>query len=139
MAGLPKQKQYQYSKEGKFIKEFESLTEVVEKYGKTKGKFYTTGLQKRMNDGTWICQTRVGKKEIMKLEKIYNCPFCIEGNYHKKPIEVYNLVGEKIAEFNSASTFEKMTGISRTTAQAKAAYGNKTLPKSNNLIIKYKK
>lgn len=142
MGGRLKQKQYQYSKEGKFLREFESLSEVVGYYNLKKGLFYQNEDKvKRMDDNTWICQNRIGREAIVKLEKIYNCPYCTSDWSTQKPIEIYNLLGKKLAEFNSFATFEKMTGIPRTTALCRANSGNKTLPKTkeNTLVIKYKK
>lgn len=140
MGGLAKQKQYQYSKDGKFLKEYESLSSVNEKYKLTKGNFYSGRNYRRMDDNTWICSERLGRNAIIKLERIYNCPFCSKKDRSsmKKPLEVYNLLGEKIAEFSSGYIFNKMTGLPLGTISNRANSKKKQIRRENNLIIKFK-
>lgn len=139
MAGREKQKQYQYSKEGKFLKEYESLAKVLEKYNKSKGNFYGEKSYRLMEDETIICQNRPGREAIKRIYRIENCPFCNTLNKNSKIIEVYNLLGRKIAEFESLELVCKMTGVDQSTVFSRATKGNKTLTKNgNDLIYKYK-
>tara|TARA_R110000868_G_scaffold177798_3_gene416923 strand:+ start:3714 stop:4136 length:423 start_codon:yes stop_codon:yes gene_type:complete len=140
MSGRPKQKQYQYSKEGKFLKEYDSLTNAENAYKLTKGNFYSGKEYRLMPDETFICNRRVGRDAIIKFYRIEKCPFCKKNDKRSKTIEVFNLLGEKLAEFNSLATLGKMTGKNIVTIFSRTSTGNKYLSKNgDDLIYKYKK
>jgi hypothetical protein len=139
MSGLPKQKQYQYSAEGKFLREFDSLTEVIKQYNFTKGNFYGGKDYKLMSDGTYISHYRIGREKLKKQIRINNCKYCNVEYSTSKGIEVYNLKNEKIAEFRNLAIAIKLTNISASTIVHSASRNSKGCHTTNNLTFKYKK
>lgn len=138
MSGKPKQKQYQYSSEGKFIKEFTSLSEVFEKYNLKKGNFYGGKDYRLMPDNTYISHYRIGREKLKKQVRIDTCAYCnIEYSTSKK-IEVYNLKKEKIAEFRNLAIATKLTNLSASTIIQSALRNSTICHTTNNLTFKYK-
>lgn len=116
MSGLPKQAVYEYRplKNGKykFSKSYGSIKEYREaNYPNDKGArpFFCNKLKmldsqtEILKNGNIISLYRVGTDGIRKLLKIYNNPFKRKGRstskYRDKRIGMFNVAGEKIAEF----------------------------------------
>lgn len=139
MGGRAKEKCYQYNKEGKFLKEWESQSSLVNSYNITKGNFYNTKGYKVLSDNTYVFPNRSSKRNIARIHKIENCKFCnIKPDSRQRVVEVYNLLNEKIAEFTSLAALEKLTGIPRATALQNATGEHKRVREGNNLIFKFK-
>ena len=140
MGGYPKQKQYQYNPDGSFVRDYESKSKVCDEYGLKKGNFYNSLNYRKLSDGTYIVPKRVGRQAIVKIHKIENCKFCNTNTTKRsKPVEVYNLLGEKLAEFTNIGIMEKMTNLDGATIHNQANSKHKSLPKqTNSLIFKYK-
>jgi hypothetical protein len=121
-----KEKVYQYDKNGKFIKEWESQTEVRNKYysdaiGKypifrkdSKGSKITSKNISILPDETLISSERIGRIGVMEFLKRYNNPYINRsirsGKYAKSRINVYDLDNNKIAEFKDIDIASKITG-----------------------------
>ena len=91
---------------------------------------------------TFVANYRIGKDKLLKQERINNCPFCnYKGQVQEKPFEVFNLKGEKIAEFKNAFIASKMLNISQKTIWTRLNYSTskiKETPNRDNLEFKYK-
>lgn len=133
-----KQKVYQYDSNGKYLRSYESRTELQEKYNLTKDALIVSrNGYKKLEDGTYVAFFRIGKDELLKRLKIENCPFCTTGGLKRKPVEVFNLLGEKIAEFTSIAVAAKMLNLKISTIKSRAKGQFRNV--SGNLIFKYKK
>ena len=142
MAVLPKQKIYQYDTNGKFLKTYESKSELLKSYSMTKGNLFGGKEYRRLPDNTYVTFKRIGRDRIVNLVRIDNCPYCHKSDPRSRTVEVYNLRNEKIAEFDSISTCAKMTGfnhsiILRQCNNPKTSHFRKTAP-TGNLIFKFK-
>lgn len=123
MAGRPKVKMYEYDVKGKFVQEYETQTDVFEKYyeGKKRplvreGKEY--GL---LPNGHYICEKRIGRNRIEQLQRIENSKYVPHRKEKLGKIACYNLKGQKIAVFRSLHIASVLTGISRNTILSSAA------------------
>ena len=138
--GKEKKSIYQYSEDGKFLQQYESQTEVLNKYKMTKGNLFGQGKYaknyRKLNDNTYISPERLGRDKIRLIVRIDNCPFCNIQYKNSKKVEVYNLLGEKIAEFKNPTVLEKLTGKDTTTTLHRATRHSETT--KDNLIYKYK-
>ena len=120
MAGREKIKCYEYDLQGKYIREYESIQEVRDKfYPNDKGKrpiiFNKEGYFKIENYG-FIANHKIGRDTLRINERIKNSKYC---NYKslddEKEIEIYNLKGEKIAEFKNLYLISILTNIPKNT------------------------
>lgn len=114
--GLEKIPLYQYDENGKYIRSYESYSEVFEKYfDNKKGRLFEDNKEYReLPDGTFIAKYRIGRAKLLKLKKIYNCVFCSK-NITDKKISAYNLLGVKVAEFENMRVLQELTGINYNT------------------------
>ena len=139
--GREKKPIYQYSEDGKFLQEYESITQLREKYKITKGNMFGQGEYERnyrkLPDGTYISTERLGRDGVKKIVRIDSCEFCTTKYKTSKIVEVYNLLGEKLAEFNSLATLCKMTNKPQATLFHRGKNQSKTT--ADNLIYKFKK
>lgn len=146
MAGREKIKCFEYSEKGKFLREYKSIADVRNSFfindnGKkpllTKENSYF-----KTPKNTFIANYRIGREKLLKLERISNCPFCNYSEHVKdRSFEVFNLNGEKIAEFKNAYIASKMLNISQKTIWARLNYSTskvKNKPNKDNLEFKYK-
>lgn len=117
MAGLPKKEIRVYNNKGEFIEEFSSIIECRKSYFKEdKGKrplltknisFFSLYKNKMLNikygyiNNFYFFDETVNRDDIRFLDKIRLSDFCKKIDYNQKPVEVYNLLNEKIAEFKS--------------------------------------
>lgn len=146
MAGRIPIQCFEYNLKGKFIREYTSIQEVREKYFPNdigKRPLFSPGKEDYFisPNNTIIANYRIGRNKIRKLERIRKCPYCKNyKNTDDSPIEVFNLKGEKIAEFKNAYILSLMTGISQRTIwdrlNVQSLKNNK--PNSDNLEYKYK-
>jgi len=137
-SGREKTKMYQYNSNGKYLRSYESQSEVRQKYfSKDIGKRplllegYRYGL---LPDNTYISNYRIGRDKLLKQEKIRNCPFCHKDKRSRK-FSVYNLIGEKIAEFSSQLVATKLLNIPQTTISYRLNHNS--FSSNDNLIFKY--
>ena len=118
MSGRIKQPVYVYSHEGKYIEMFYN-TDASRK------KYFPNDLFKRpifnwwanhlklgkveyfINDNIIALKDRIGKDNIIQVIAIHNSPFCKKSDEYK-PVEVFNLQFEKIAEFKNQRLLLKM-------------------------------
>lgn len=111
MSGRPKLKMYQYSSEGLYMRSYETQMEIFDKYydGK-KGELFMNKQYRELPDGTYVSWYRIGQKGLQRQIRIDNDIYC---KHYKddRPLSVYNILGEKIASFNSIRTCANMTGI----------------------------
>lgn len=146
MAGRPEKPAYQYTAEGKFVKKWNNHSEMRKHYFSDevgKRPFYYNnrtgkydGSYSCLPDGTYISHYRIGRDKLMEQVKIDKCTFC-RHNSKEKALEVFNLIGEKMAEFSSVKVAHLMTGIDETTLLHRCQHEFKH--NSDNLIYKYKK
>lgn len=102
--GKEKIKIYHYDKNGKFLKEFDSIASLRKTYfSEDKGKrpllvnrrsVYNYDI---LPDGTFYANWRIGRERLLKYEKIINSKYCFNNTTTDKKVAVYNLLGEKIA------------------------------------------
>ena len=122
MAGKIKKKVFVYTKFGYFIQEFESQLDFLKFYYdnnnrglvfKYSQKFETIDniletIRYGIFDEFFAFEKRMNRKDILFLQEIHNSEFCKKIDLRKKEIEVFNLCGEKIAEFKSLRLLSKM-------------------------------
>lgn len=142
--GKEKQPQYQYdTKENdyKYLRKFDSLSEVFKVFGKTKGNFYEGREYRVMENGTIVSNYRIGRDKLRKLERIRNCKLCTKNEPNSKEIEVFNLRGEKVAEFKSLTHAELISGVSSTTIYSQCKNKSNTCWTRGdiNLLFRFKK
>lgn len=122
-----KQKVYQYNSNGKFLKEFESQSEVRKIYfSEVKGKrpIMRNGKYEILPDNTVISHLRLGREIVKNIIKYNNNPYLNIG-YKNDPIKVLNLNKKVIARFASINIASKLTNISMNTIYSQV-YQNKT-------------
>lgn len=138
-SGRKKVKMYQYDSNGKYMRSYESQSEVREIYFKhIKGKrplLHRSNRYELLPDGTFISNERIGRDEILRLEKVKNCPFCRK-QILEKSFSVYNLLGNKIGTFYSQGNASKLLNIKPDIINYRLNHG-KEIPKIDNLIFKY--
>lgn len=142
MAGLKKIKTYQYDKDGKRLKVFNSMQEVRDKYYKGAKypmfKSIKDPTMHKLPDGTFLFKSPTYRNEIKNKIRRFNNNLIVGENKHK-PIEVINIDGVKVAEFYNESMASKLMSISRNKI-ASYLRGKKTRTASNELgiYIRYK-
>lgn len=136
MSGKPKVKIYQYSSEFKYMRSYESQSEVFNKYydGK-KGDLFQNKQYKELPDGTFVSWYKIGREGLRRHTRIDNCPFCTK-NITDRSFSAYNLKGEKIATFSSIRVFQHMTNIPINTVYNSLTKG-KGFAQKKNLIYKW--
>lgn len=142
-SGREKVKMYQYDSKGKYLRSYESLQEVRDEYySLDKGKKplllrgYKYGV---LPDDTYISNYKIGRDELLRQERVRNCPFCHKDKRSKK-FSVYNLVGERIAGFSSIFVASKLLDVPHVVIHTRLnsrASVRKSLPQKDNLIFKY--
>ena len=124
--GKEKVKVYQYNKDGKFIKEWDSQTELRSKYySKNKGKYPIFRKDFRpkdlvefnisiLPDETLVSDEKIGRIGILKFIKRYENSYinrqARSGKYSDNRINIYDLDNNKIAEFKDIDICSKLTG-----------------------------
>lgn len=145
MSGRPKQVRYQYSKDGKFLNQFDSETDVRKKYySNDKGKrplFGTKGYIKEYHilpDNTFLTKERIGRTGIREINKRIDSKLFLDIDNNDTKIKVFNLDNKIIASFVSIKIASKMTNIPFGTiySQLKDDRGKFT---HSGLIFKYDK
>ena len=118
MAGKPKLKIYQYSSEYKYLRAFETQSEVFDKYyeGK-KGRLFTNPDFRELPDGTFVSPYRIGRDRLRQLVIIDNDPLC-QINAKDKSVAFINRKNKTIATFSSIRVAEQLTGIDYSTIQS---------------------
>lgn len=132
--GKEKQKQYQYSSEYKYLRSYDTLKEVFEKYfdGKV-GKLYEYNRPyKELPDGTFISYFRIGRAGLKEAIRRHEDPTCYKRIDDKK-IEIYNFFGEKVGEVDNVRVLKAIMSSSFDQANSglyksskKAWWGNLT-------------
>jgi hypothetical protein len=116
MSGRTKQKvyQYEYNTYGKFIKSYDSISEVRRIYFfKDSGKrplLANNTSYKILSDNTIISKERIGREGVVNIIKRENNKYINLGNLIK-PVKVYNLDNKLIAEFISPTLTSKIMNI----------------------------
>ena len=144
MAGKQKVKLYQYSDKGIYLQEFESLTQVRKVYyNDTKYPMFVNEGNKtrhivrdyhKLPDNTYIAKYKIGRDKLLKLLKIDSAPYT-RVDPRSKIVEVYNLLGKKIANFASITIASGMSNIDQTTLQHRCERKSEG---RDGLIYKYK-
>lgn len=111
MSGRPKQRVYEYSKDGKFLGTYESQAEA-------RGKYYPNDIGKRplfeyddyhiLNNENVLCRERLGRTGIKRLYKRLNNQFITD---ETEPIKVINLDNEVIARFKNIRIAYRITNV----------------------------
>lgn len=112
-----KQKIYQYSPAGKFIKEYESQSEVRKKYFSNDigvRPIIRNNEYEILPDNSIITKKRVGKAAVKNIWKVANNPF-IKLGYNNDAVNVYNLKEVLIAKFASIKIASLLTNIPTST------------------------
>jgi hypothetical protein len=140
MAGREKIPCFQYSINGEYIKKYNSISEFRDEYfSEQDGKqplFHKGQEMYIMPDETVVCKHRIGRENVKKLVKISTnkliAPY--ESKTAKKPIELFNIVGEKIAEFENIRTMSILMDITKNTAYSMMRERKGNMP-SNELGV----
>ncbi len=146
MAGRPKVKCYEYNPDGMYLQEYESIAEVRDKYfPEDKGirPLFKTGTKDyfKLDNGNFIANYKIGKENLRRLERVRNCVYCNNnGNIKDKQIEVFNLKGEKIAEFKNVYIASRICNIPHSTLSQRLNPKNNKRNKVNkdNLEFRFK-
>lgn len=142
-AGHEKIKLYHYDNNGKFLKEFESISDLRKKYfnkelGKRplcRSKRWELFNYDVLPDNTYYSNYRIGREKLLKLERVVNSPYCFNQATDKIEVEMYNLLNEKIALFKNIHIASLVTKLSKTTIYHSCNEG-KNMPKGD-LYFKY--
>lgn len=144
MAGREKVKLYQYSNKGMYLQEYESMTEVRKKYYEdTQYPMFVKESNKtrhivrdyhKLPDNTYIAKYKIGRDKLLKLLKIDNAPYT-RVDPRSKIVEVYNLLGKKIANFASITIASGISNIDQVTLQHRCERKSEG---RDGLIYKYK-
>jgi hypothetical protein len=143
-AGLEKINLYQYSSEGKYLKCFNSCSElravyysdIAGKFPLMRGKRWELFEYEQLPDGTFYSTYRLGKKNLLRCERIFKSKFCVNTSSSDKEVEVFNLNHEKIGEFKNKYIADLLTGISHNKISHDINRG-KGIPKEE-IYFKYK-
>lgn len=98
MSGRDKIKVFQYDKEGKYLKTFESLAEIQKLYFKGKQPLFVYEEIMLLSDNTYICKERIGRDKLLQYLKRKENKLLVKER-ENKPIIVYNWDKIQIAEF----------------------------------------
>lgn len=120
MAGREKQKVYEYSKKGKYLKTHESMSEFATLYGYSKNIFAVgryNGIIE-LDHGRIASLDRIGRVGVLEFQKRKASPYVGKGKNIAEgrlwsegrdgEIEVYDLDGDKIATFKNLFVAKKM-------------------------------
>ena len=143
MAGRKPIKCYEYDPDGKYLREFESYQHVRNTYfPEDTGKrplFKSKKDYLKLSNGNFIANYRIGQSNLKKLERIRTCKYCSTNkNINNTAVEVFNLKGEKIAEFKNFYIASLMTGIDKTVLWSRLNSKSTITPNRDNLEFKYK-
>lgn len=122
-AGHEKVKLYHYDNNGKFIKEFNCVSDLRKEYFfKDTGKrpLFNNKKWKLFNydvlpDNTYYSNYRIGREKLLKLEKIANSLYCVNNCTDNIPVKMYNLLNEEIATFKNAYIASLATNVAQST------------------------
>lgn len=151
MSGRPNQKVFEYTTEGVYIRSYESISEYrEERYPDDIGKrpifvHKIEGLDFHFTkDDTILLKERPGREKIVFIYKIWTSKLC---NFNKskedgKPIQMFNLKNELIAEFASTKVAKVLLSpdISYNTLMGhlRKRKGEKTFALVSDYYFKYK-
>jgi hypothetical protein len=146
MAGRQKIKCFEYSEDGKYLREYGSIQEVREKfYIGDNGKrplFRDNSGYFKTPIGTFIANHRIGRDKLMKSERLKNCPFCTyrTGIQDNKAFEIFNLKNEKIAEFKDVHKASLLLNLSYKNiwSRLNSISLSRKFTSRDNLVFKYK-
>jgi len=143
MSGRVKQKVYEYTKTGKYVRDYESISEYREIYfSKDQGKrpiFTHTelGMDYNVIDEIIILKERPGRETIKLLYFIHNSKYCNTGI--DRPVQVFNLKNELIAEFkNTVLLLKLMPHLSQVTVSHQLNRKTSNPHKSRRLGLTFK-
>ena len=139
--GKPRLKIYQYDSDFKYMRAYDTQTEVFDKYyGKgIKGRLFTNEHYKALPDGTYVSTYRIGRKGLEYWTRVYTSVYCTKYK-GDKPFSAYNFLGEKVATFSNVRVFAQMTSIPYDTVVTQLHRYRKGLRQStaqNGLTYKY--
>lgn len=112
MAGRPKTPMYEYTREGNFVKKYESKQEVFDLYYEGKKRPLCNARKfnfAELPNDNLLFEKRIYRDDIVNLLKALSSKFVT--NEKSEPIAAYNLLGEKVASFRSLYMASLITGI----------------------------
>jgi|GEM_PF-6041379 hypothetical protein len=145
MAGREKIKCYQYDSNGKYLGKYNSVSELRRKYfNKHKGKtpLFISKNYHVLPDNTVATLERLGRDEVKRIFKIHHNPLLKKYNtkYNATPIEIYDILGNKIAEFKNKSCAEELLKFSKSQIYGYLQKAGNNFPNNDlGISIKYKK
>ena len=144
MAGKPKIKLFQYDVNCKYLKSFDSLTDVRSHYfNDAKYPLFVDSQKEieKLPDSTIICKYRIGRDNLLKLLNRINNPFIIKDDRtNNNEIEILNIDKVVIATFYNVSIAAKMLGICSSNIHSMIKHSMNSAPKNKlGIYIRYKK
>lgn len=141
--GREKIKLYHYDNNGKFIKEFDCISDLRKEYfyqdeGKRplfnnkKWKLFSYDV---LPDNTYYSNYRIGRERLLKLERIANSLYCVNNCTDNTPVKMYNLLHEEVATFKNCYIASLATNINQSSIYHDCNNG-KGMPKSE-VYFKY--
>lgn len=144
MSGRVPIKVYQYDNEGKFLKTFNSMSEVrVQYFPNDIGKRPLFGSRDYikdytiLNDNTLISLNRIGRQKVKFLFKLHDNKYVPKKKIIKQEIECYNLAGDLLGTFTSIFAASILCNIPFAMVH-KQLNRNTGTGQNRNLIFKYK-
>lgn len=141
MAGKQKIKCYKYNFNGNYIRKYESYSEVIklEFERESVGKLFKSNKDFIIKNESFIANYRMGKTEVLKQKRISECKYCNLNTFKTdKQVEVFNLLGKKLATFETENICSIMLNIPLVTVWARLRNtGNKV--NKDNLLFKHVK
>lgn len=127
MSGKPKQKVYEYTQTGKFVRTYDSQAEAREvNFSNVKGKkpVFQYKEHRLLDNGNVLVKERIGRDAIKSLLRRESNEFLKD--YKSPKVKLLNLDNKVIATFKNTNIASKLTGIPESTIanQISSKYDN---------------
>jgi len=141
--GQEKIKLYHYDSNGKFIKEFDCMSDLRKEYfsqdiGKRplcRSKRWQLFNYDILPDNTYYSNYRIGRDKLLKLERVVNSSYCVNNTTDNTIVKMYNLLNEEVATFKNIHIASLATKIPQSTIYYSCNEG-KGMPKEE-IYFKY--
>ena len=147
--GLEAKKVYLYDDNGKYLRDFESISEFARTFNfpdnilSNRGRSIEDTFE--FEDGRVASLNRIGRKGVFKYKEYKNSPYVGRGKKIAKSkdkgfkVEIYDLDGDKMAEFESVFHAISLTSLTKSMFFYANNRGGGSFKTRDGLMIKYVK